>query len=66
MMIKIKIKKIINEESESNEDVDYLVPEKNDGYSKFKEFKELQKKVGNNNYNKSSDEEDDDELDSDF
>ena len=46
--------------------MDYLVPEKNDGYSKFKEFKELQKKVGNNNYNKSSDEEDDDELDSDF
>ena len=63
---KKKEKKEINEESESNEDVDYLVPEKNDGYSKFKEFKELQKKVGNNNYNKSSDEEDDDELDSDF
>ena len=53
-------------ESESNEDVDYLVPEKNDGYSKFKEFKELQKKVGNKIYNKSSDEEDDDELDSDI
>ena len=64
-------KKIIKDEenendSESNEDVDYLVPEKNDGYSKFKEFKELKKKVGNKIYNKSSDEDDEDELDSDF
>ena len=46
--------------------MDYLVPEKNDGYSKFKEFKELKKKVGNKIYNKSSDEDDEDELDSDF
>ena len=61
-------KKKKENDSESNEDgdVDYLVPEKNDGFSKFKEFKELKKKVGNNIYNKSSDEEDDDELDSDF
>ena len=62
-----KKKKENDEESNgSNGDIDYLVPEKNDGYSKFKEFKELQKKVGNQNYNKSSDEEDYDEIDSDF
>ena len=52
--------------NESNDDVDYLVPEKNDGYSKFKEFKELQKKVGNKIYNKSSDEDDYDDIDSDY
>lgn len=63
-----KKKNIIND-SDSNEDgdVDYLVPEKNDGFSKFKEFKELKKKVGNNIYNKSSEEDDDeDDIDSDF
>ena len=60
-------KKVVDDkDSESNEDVDYLVPEKNDGYSKFKEFKELQKKVGNNIYSKSSDEDDYDEIDSDI
>ena len=58
-------KKKVLDDSESNEDVDYLVPEKNDGYSKFKEFKELQKRVGNNDYNKSSEEEDSDEYDLD-
>ena len=52
--------------SESNADIDYLVPEKNDGYTKFKEFKELKKKMNNKKYNKYSDEEDDDDLDSDF
>ena len=55
-----------SDSNESNDDVDYLVPEKNDGYSKFKEFKELQKKVGNKNYYKSSDEDDYDDIDSDF
>ena len=62
-------KKKKENDSESNEDgdVDYLVPEKNDGFSKFKEFKELKKKVGNNIYNKSSEEDDDeDDIDSDF
>ena len=62
-------KKKKENDSESNEDgdVDYLVPEKNDGFSKFKEFKELKKKVGNDIYNKSSEEDDDeDDIDSDF
>ena len=63
-------KKIIEDKnvtSESNADVDYLVPEKNDGYSKFKEFKELKKKMNNKQYSKYSDEEEiDDDLDSDF
>ena len=63
-------KKIIDDKnvtSESNADVDYLVPEKNDGYSKFKEFKELKKKMNNKQYSKYSDEEEiDDDLDSDF
>ena len=55
-----------SDSNESNENVDYLIPEKNDGYSKFKEFKELQKKVGNKIYNKSSEEDDYDDIDSDF
>ena len=63
-------KKIIEDKnvtSESNADVDYLVPEKNDGYSKFKEFKELKKKMNNKQYSNYSDEEEiDDDLDSDF
>ncbi len=53
--------------SESKSDVDYLVPEKNDGYTKFKEFKELKKQMNNKKYSKFSDEEEiDDDLDSDF
>jgi hypothetical protein len=63
-------KKIIKDDeksSESNADVDYLVPEKSDGYSKFKEFKELKKKMNNKKYGKYSDEEEiDDDIDSDF
>lgn len=63
-------KKNIEEENgslESNADVDYLVPEKNDGYTKFKEFKELKKQMNSKKYNKFSDEEEiDDDLDSDF
>ena len=62
---KINIDK--NESSESNAYVDYLVPEKNDGYSKFKEFKELKKKMDNKKYGEYSDEEEiDDDLDSDY
>jgi hypothetical protein len=53
--------------SESKSDMDYLVPEKNDGYTKFKEFKELKKKMNNKKYSNFSDEEEiDDDLDSDF
>ena len=64
---KKKIKKNKDESSESNADVDILVPEKNDGFSKFKEFKELKKKMNNKKYGKYSDEEEiDDDLDSDF
>ncbi len=64
---KKKIIKENNESSESNADVDYLVPEKNDGYSKFKEFKELKKKMNNREYGKYSDEEEiDDDIDSDL
>ena len=64
---KKKIIKENNESSESNADVDYLVPEKNDGYSKFKEFKELKKKMDNKKYGEYSDEEEiDDDLDSDY
>ena len=63
-------KKNIKEENgslESNADVDYLVPEKNDGYTKFKEFKELKKQMNSKKDNKFSDEEEiDDDLDSDF
>ena len=44
--------------SESNGDIDYLVNEKNDGYTKFKEFKELKKKM-NDRKNYDSDEEND-------
>ena len=61
-----KRKKIEEKElsSESNADVDYLVPEKNDGYSKFKEFKELKKKMNSKKYSNFSDEEEDeDDLD---
>ena len=61
-----KKKKENDLESESNGDVDYLVPEKSDGYSKFKEFKEFKKKVVNKLSNKSSDEDDDDDIDSDY
>lgn len=59
-------KKVVenNISSESNADIDYLVNEKNDGYTKFKEFKELKKKMNNRKYN-SSDEEDDDYIDDD-
>ena len=60
-------KKKISEDKEnssvSNVDVNYLVPEKNDGYSKFKEFKELKKKMNNKSYSNYSDEEIDDDLD---
>ena len=43
------------------------MPEKNDGYSKFKEFKELKKKMDNKKYGEYSDEEEiDDDLDSDY
>ena len=44
--------------SESNGDIDYLVNEKNDGYTKFKEFKELKKKLTDRK-NYDSDEEND-------
>ena len=64
---KKKNKKGKEQSSESNADVDYLVPEKNDGFSKFKEFKELKKKMNYKKYGKYSDEEEiDDDLDSDF
>ena len=62
-------KKIIEDKedsSASNADVNYLVPEKNDGYSKFKEFKELKKQMNNKKYSNYSDEEIDDDLDLDF
>ena len=49
--------------SESNADIDYLVNEKNDGYTKFKEFKELKKKMNNRKYNYSDEEYDDDIYD---
>ena len=42
------------------------MPEKNDGYSKFKEFKELKKQMNNKKYSNYSDEEIDDDLDLDF
>ena len=63
---KKKIKDDKENSSVSNPDVDYLVPEKNDGYSKFKEFKELKKKMNNKKYSNYSDEEIDDDLDLDF
>ena len=62
-------KKIIEDKEDSsvsNADVNYLVPEKNDGYSKFKEFKELKKQMNNKKYSNYSDEEIDDDLDLDF
>ena len=62
-----KSRKNKDNSSESNaEDVDYLVPEKNDGYTKFKEFKELKKKMNTNEYKNYSDEDDDEDLDSDL
>jgi len=54
-------KKKIEKDSESNAEVDYVVPEKSDGFSKFKEFKELKNKM-NKKGNKYSDEEGSDDI----